>query len=88
MDFKFGRFTLADGKDYAFSNNHKIILKTATDVYDADWKTALVHNKPIIPKGAEVEWIDFFHNFYGTYFYVKYNGEIYSAEPYKFAYIE
>lgn len=88
MDSKFGIFTLADEKEYAFFNTHKVILKTTTDVYDADWKTSLVHKKPIIPKDTKVEWIDFFYNCYGVYFQVLYNGEIYSAEPYKFAYIE
>ena len=51
--------------------------KTICEIADEDWKTAAALGIKPIPKGAEVEVIGTYSNFYGTYTKVKYQGYVY-----------
>lgn len=54
-----------------------IRLRTKRPVADEDWKTAIAKNKPIIPKGETVEFVEEVQNLYGDFVMVKYNGLLY-----------
>lgn len=85
--YHYNRAVLADGQEYLFFDEDKYILGTERDIYDEDWKTALVHGNPCIPKGTKVELEKVVRNFYGTYFLIQYAGRLFYANPKHFTYI-
>lgn len=66
---------------------NKLRVKTAKEVADEDWKTALVHGIKPIPTGV-VLICEVYKNFYGTYLKTTYNGHTYYIEPRDCDYID
>lgn len=87
-NIKYGDFVLADGNIYKFASNARFLLSANKDIYDEDWKTAFIRGQSYIPKGTQVELEDFFCNFYGEYFAVRYKGYLFYAAPSNFNYVE
>lgn len=64
------------------------IVETIKDTFEEDWKTAIVHHIPYIPKGERLKVVDVLQNLYGTFLEVSYNNRIYSVSPRNCKYIE
>lgn len=47
------------------------------ELYDEDWKTQSALKYPNIPKGAEVNVVDYIDNYYGHFVRVEYNNQFY-----------
>lgn len=58
-----------------------MLLKAKNTVIDEDWKTALAHHKPAIPKGALVKFLNPYTNYYGHFYEVEYNDTHYYVKP-------
>ena len=54
---------------------------TLKELSDCDHRTQNALGYGNIPKGAEVEFIKYFQNFYGFYARVKYEGTYYDVNP-------
>ena len=54
---------------------------TRRELENEDWKTSLAKGQGMIPKGATVEILKMICNFYGEYYWVKYQGETYYVAP-------
>ena len=86
--FTIGEFILNNGENYLFTADKQFILETAEEVFDEDYKTALVKGNPSIPKGTKVILRKFFKNLYGEFFAVNYNGYLFYAKPSCFNYVK
>ena len=51
------------------------------ELSDCDYMTQSALGYGNIPKGAEVEFIKYFQNFYGNYMRVKYKNIVYDVKP-------
>lgn len=85
--FTVGEFILYDGEEYIFTSNKQFILETAEDVFNEDFKTAGVMKTAYIPKGTKLLLNNFIRNYFGEYFEVRYNGELFYAKPCYFNYV-
>ena len=85
-DYRF--ITLADNQEYIFEQNKTYKLKATKDICDEDWKTAIAHGNPIIPRGTVVELDKIISNLYGLYFVIRYNGYLFYTYPHDFEYID
>lgn len=51
------------------------------ELSDCDYKTQSALGYERIPKGAEVEFVEYFRNLYGDYMRVRYKDRIYDVKP-------
>lgn len=80
-------YELSDRNEYIFSSKMSTILEAIDDVYDENWKTAIRHGNPCIPKGTKVLLEDIITNYYGKYLCIRYDGYLFYASPYAFKHI-
>lgn len=81
-------YELSDGKEYVFSPKIPTILEAIKNVYDEDWKTAVTHGNPCIPKGTKVMLEDIITNYHGKYLCIRHDGYLFYANPYAFKRVE
>lgn len=62
-------------------------VRTIRDCINEDWKTAIAHHQPRIPKGTELEVKDILQNLYGKFIEVDYQEFRYSLDPRNVEYI-
>ena len=77
---------LSDGELYWLDN--KCVVETICDAEHGDWKTALAHNIPKIPKGTQLEVNKAWQNFYGVWVEVNYAGRHYDLSPRQLKYVK
>ena len=77
---------LSDNKPYLLDD--KSVVETVCDAEHGDWKTALAHNIPKIPKGTQLEVKKVWQNFYGVWVEVNYEGRHYDISPRQLKYVK
>mgnify|MGYP003309451150 CR=1 FL=1 len=82
------RVSLYNDQDYLFDNRRIFVLRTVQDTPEEDWKTAVAHSIPPIPKGEYVIFVNVFQNYYGEFMTVEYHGSRYSVNPKNLEYVE
>lgn len=65
---------------YFFFPNKSFKIKTAREISDEDWKTALAQGIDPIPAGEHLD-AEVFNNFYGTFLKVRYKAWWYYINP-------
>ena len=68
-----------NGQHYFFPNK-SFKIKTAREVSDEDWKTALAHRIEPIPADEHLN-AEVFNNYYGTFLKVRYKAWWYYINP-------
>ena len=76
---------LSDNKLYRLDN--KCVVETICDAEHGDWKTAMVHNIPKIPKGTQLKVNKVWRNFEGLWVEVDYGGRLYDISPRQLKYV-
>ena len=81
------RVSLFNEQDYLFDDRRIFVLRTVRNTPEEDWKTAVAHSIPPIPKGEDVIFVNVFWNCYGEFMTVKYHGSRYSVNPKNLEYV-
>lgn len=68
---------------FAFYKEKPFTVRTAKEVHDEDWKTAMAHNIPPIPAETELVIKKTCINYYGIWLMAEYNGNLYYIDPMK-----